>query len=101
MHGEVLLPRERTPHGRWYKAPMPADLHLARNELAPTGELRIGVAVSPSPSAIFVVRDATNGALRGVTIDLGRALAQSLGVPVRFVEYASSGAITAAADKEE
>ena len=78
---------------------MKPDLDSARRELAPTGTLRVGVAVSPSPSAIFVIRD--GGALRGVTIDLGRALATSLGVPVTFVEYASSGAITAAADKGE
>ncbi len=60
----------------------------------------MGVAVSPSPSAIFAVKDAS-GALRGVTIDLGNALAQALGVPVEFVIYASSGAITAAAGKGE
>jgi polar amino acid transport system substrate-binding protein len=80
---------------------MNAHTDSARKELAPDGVLRIGVAVSPSPSAIFVVRDASGGSLRGVTIDLGRALGESLGVPVRFIEYASSGAITAAADKGE
>jgi polar amino acid transport system substrate-binding protein len=65
-------------------------------ELAPTGKLRVGIAVSPAPSAIFAVKSEKRE-LKGVTIDLGSALARKLGVPVQFVEYASSGAITAAA----
>ena len=73
------------------------DAAAALKELAPSGKLRVGVAVSPAPSAIFAIRDEKSGALRGVTIDLGNALAKKLGVPVQFVEYASSGAITAAA----
>ena len=83
------------------KRTMNQAMESARKELSPSGVLRIGVAVSPSPSAIFVVRDAVACGLRGVTVDLGRALAESLGVPVRFIEYASSGAITVAADKGE
>lgn len=73
----------------------------AERELAPTGRIRVAIAVSPSPSAIFAIRDARTGALRGVTLDLGAALAQRLGVPAQFVEYASSGAITSAADAGE
>jgi polar amino acid transport system substrate-binding protein len=79
---------------------MDSDSTAARRELAPTGKLRVGVAVSPSPSAIFALKDAS-GTLRGVTIDLGNALAGALGVPAEFVLYASSGAITAAAGKSE
>jgi len=78
-----------------------ATSDAARSELAPTGRIRIGIVVSPMPSAIFAIRDAATGTLRGVTIDLGRALGQRLGVAVQFIEYPSSGAITAAAGSGE
>lgn len=77
-----------------------ANIDDVKRELAPTGKIRIGIAVSPSASAIFAIRG-PGGALKGVTLDLGDALGARLGVPVQFVEYASSGAITAAAGKGE
>jgi polar amino acid transport system substrate-binding protein len=64
-------------------------------ELTPTGKLRVAVAVSPSPSALYVIKE--NGTLRGVAIDLGAALAKKLGVPVEYVPYLASGEITQAA----
>ncbi len=63
------------------------------NELAPTGTLRVGVAVAPSPSPLFVVKDAA-GAPRGVTVDLGRALASEAGLPVEFVTAPNTGELT-------
>jgi polar amino acid transport system substrate-binding protein len=66
-------------------------------ELVPTGKLRVAIAVSPVPSALYVVEDARDQ-YRGVAIDLGSALAQKLGVAVEFVPYLASGAITADAD---
>ena len=48
-------------------------------ELTPAGKLRVGVAFAPSPSPLFVVKD-EDGTPRGVTVDLGHALAQELGV---------------------
>lgn len=77
--------------------PVTVDREQARKELAPTGALRVAVAVSPAPSALYAIKDPASGRLRGVTIDLGSALAQSLGVPVEFVPYLASGEITAAA----
>jgi polar amino acid transport system substrate-binding protein len=74
-----------------------ASDEAARMELAPTGTLRVGVAVAPNVGAGNVAKDA-KGTLRGVAIDLGRELAQKLGVPVAFVEYPNSGALTNAAD---
>jgi polar amino acid transport system substrate-binding protein len=65
----------------------------ALKELTPTGQLRVGVAVAPARSALFVVRD-TNGKLSGVTVDLGTALANKLGVPVEFIEAHNSGELT-------
>jgi polar amino acid transport system substrate-binding protein len=63
------------------------------NELAPTGKLRVGVVVAPAKSAFFAVKEA-NGQPRGVTVDLGTALAQKLGVPVEFMIAPNSGEVT-------
>lgn len=53
-----------------------------RSALAPTGTLRVGVYPG-SPTSL--VRGPGAGEMRGVTVDIGRALAQRLGVPVDFV----------------
>ena len=74
-----------------------ANDEAAKKELAPSGTLRVGIAVAPSPGAGNVGKD-EKGNLSGVAVDLGRALAKELGVPVAFVEYANSGALTDAAD---
>jgi polar amino acid transport system substrate-binding protein len=66
----------------------------ARKELAPTGKLRVGIAVAPLPGAGNVARDGTG--YRGVAIDLGMELAGKLGVPVEYVPYPHSGALTEA-----
>lgn len=71
-----------------------------RNELAPTGELRVAVPVAPAVSATFAVRDAA-GELHGPTVELGRRLAEAVGVPAQFVTYSGSGAITSAGPRDE
>ncbi len=75
-----------------------ADDDAARKELTSTGKLRVAVAVSPAPSALYVVKG-PGGQLRGVAIDLGAALAKKLNVPVEYVPYLASGEITEAASK--
>lgn len=60
-------------------------------QLAPTGQLRIAVAIAPSPSAQFAVRD--GDAIRGVAVTLGRALAGTLGVPPAILPHNGSGEI--------
>ncbi len=67
-------------------------------ELAPTGKLRVAIAVAPSPSALFTIRDKPDSTPRGVPVTLGTALAEKLGVPVELVIYQASGEITNAAD---
>jgi polar amino acid transport system substrate-binding protein len=62
-------------------------------ELASSGKLKVGVVAAPAMSAFFVTRDA-GGAPRGVTIDLGAALAKTLGVPVEFFVAPNSGEVT-------
>jgi polar amino acid transport system substrate-binding protein len=52
-------------------------------ELAPTGELRVGIYPG-SPTSWVRLPD---GSSAGVAHDLGTLLAQRLGVPVRLVEY--------------
>jgi polar amino acid transport system substrate-binding protein len=70
-----------------------ADDAAAIKELTPTGKLRVAVAISPAPSALYAVKDAASGKLRGVTIDLGTALAKKLGAEPQFLEYLASGEI--------
>ena len=62
-------------------------------ELVPTGKLRVAIAVSPSPSSLYAVKDSETGKFRGVTVDLGTALAKKLGVPVEFLPHLASGEI--------
>jgi polar amino acid transport system substrate-binding protein len=60
-------------------------------ELAPTGKLRIAIAVAPSPSAQFAIKDGDG--YRGVAVTLGGALAKKLGVPAEIVPHQASGEI--------
>lgn len=60
-------------------------------QLAPTGKLRVAIAVSPSPSAQFAIKDGDS--YRGVAVMLGTALAQKLGVPVELLAHQASGEI--------
>ena len=70
-------------------------------ELAPTGKLRIAIAVAPSPSAQFAIKDAATGAYRGVAIVLGQALAKKLGVDAELIVHSGSGEIqNSAADNK-
>jgi polar amino acid transport system substrate-binding protein len=62
-------------------------------ELVASGKLRVGVVAAPAASAFFVTRDAA-GEPHGVTVDLGSALAQRLGVPVEFFVAPNSGVVT-------
>lgn len=60
-------------------------------QLAPTGTLRVAIAVSPSPSAQFAIKDGNT--YRGVAVILGTALAKKLGVPVTILPHDASGEI--------
>ena len=62
-------------------------------ELIPTGKLRFGVAFAPKMSALFVIKQA-EGTPRGITADLGRALAKKLGAPVEFLVAPNTGVLT-------
>jgi polar amino acid transport system substrate-binding protein len=66
-------------------------------ELAPTGRLRVAIAVAPAPSAFWATRDAA-GSLRGLTVALGALVATRAGLAIEFVIFPSSGEIVKAAD---
>jgi polar amino acid transport system substrate-binding protein len=68
-------------------------------EIAPTGALRVAIGIGPSASPFWATRNASTGAAQGVTVELAKAAAAKLGVPLKLVEYPNSGEITAAAAK--
>ncbi|TXN43181.1 ABC transporter substrate-binding protein, partial [Methylobacterium sp. WL7] len=68
--------------------PSPAALH----DLAPTGTLRAAINLG-NP---VLARSGADGPA-GVSVDLARALAQRLGVPVTFVTFPGAGAVSASA----
>src|SRR5262249_61127051 len=53
---------------------MAAAADQAIKELAPTGKLRVGVAVGPAASGLWCVGDAATGKGRGVPVEVGTAL---------------------------
>jgi len=62
----------------------------ARQALAPTGKLRVGLQLG---SPHNVVRDPVSGAMKGVGFDLGKELARRLEVPFEPVLYPSVGTL--------
>ena len=71
-------------------ASVPSVPPAARAELASTGKLRVGLILS---NEVLVTKDPGTGELRGVTVNLGKALAQRLGVPFEPVGYANPAAL--------
>lgn len=72
-----------------------------RQELLPTGKLRVGIGVGAAPSAFWAVKDPATGQPRGVTVDLANALARKLNAPLQLVVYPNSGEVVAAGPKGE
>jgi len=60
----------------------------ATQELAPSGTLRVGLNYG---NFLLVLKDAPDGAPRGIAPDLGRELGKRLGVPVEFVKFKQAG----------
>jgi polar amino acid transport system substrate-binding protein len=69
----------------------------AMKELAPSGKLRVGIVYAPVMSTFFVLKEG-EGKARGVTVDIGEALARKLNLPVEFVLYPNSGQVTDAVE---
>jgi polar amino acid transport system substrate-binding protein len=77
-----------------------ADELSSTREIAPTGSLRVAVAVGPAASTFWATRDPASGQPRGVTVELAKAAAAKLRVPLKLVEYQNSGEIAGAAAKD-
>jgi polar amino acid transport system substrate-binding protein len=67
--------------------------HADLKQVAPTGQLRGGVVTAPAASTFFAVKDG-NGEVRGITVDLLRALADVLKLPLALQVYDNSGQVT-------
>ncbi|WP_439370130.1 ABC transporter substrate-binding protein [Bradyrhizobium sp. DASA03120] len=76
---------------------MPALAEGLKDEIAPTGKLRVAIAISPAGGAFWSTR--TEAGFAGVPVDLGKEMAAQLGVPVEYVVHQNSGQITDAAGK--
>jgi polar amino acid transport system substrate-binding protein len=66
-----------------------------KDEIAPTGKLRVAIGISAAGGAYWSTK--TEDGYAGVPVDLGKAMADQLGVPVVYVAYSNSGQITDAA----
>jgi polar amino acid transport system substrate-binding protein len=74
----------------------PASADALKDEIAPTGKLRVAIGISPAGGAFWSTKNQAGG-YAGVPVDLGKAMAAQLGVPVEYVAYPNSGQITDAA----
>jgi polar amino acid transport system substrate-binding protein len=74
----------------------PAGADPLKDQIAPTGKLRVGIGVSAAGGAYWSKKNEA-GEYTGVPVDLGKAMAAQLGVPVEYVAYSNSGLITDAA----
>src|SRR5215469_15346355 len=77
---------------------MPANADGLRDEIAPTGKLRVAIGISAAGGAFWSTKTESGG-YAGVPVDLGKEMAAQLGVPVEYVAYPNSGQITYAASK--
>jgi polar amino acid transport system substrate-binding protein len=74
-----------------------ASADALKDEIAPTGKLRVAIAISPAGGAFWSTRTETGFA--GVPVDLGKEMAAQLGVPVEYVVHNNSGQIVDATGK--
>ena len=77
---------------------VPASADPLKDEIAPTGKLRVAIAISPAGGAFWSTKTETGG-YAGVPVDLGKEMAAQLGVPVEYIVHQNSGQITDAASK--
>ena len=74
------------------------DFAKAKDELAPTGRLRAAINRG---NGVLVQADPVTGELSGVTLDLARAAAERLGLPVDFAIYDGAGRVFDALKRNE
>src|SRR6478672_6625077 len=76
---------------------MPAAADALKDEIAPTGKLRVAIAISPAGGAFWSTK--TENGFAGVPVDLGKEMAARLGVPLEYVVHNNSGQIVDATSK--
>src|SRR3954464_1383621 len=76
---------------------MPALADGLKDEIAPTGKLRVAIAISPAGGAFWSTK--TEAGYAGVPVDLGKEMAAQLGVPVEYIVHQNSGQIVDAVSK--
>ena len=77
---------------------VPASADPLKDEIAPTGKLRVALAISTA-GGVFWSTKTEAGGYAGVPVNLGREMAAQIGVPVEYVPYQNSGQITDVAAK--
>ena len=76
---------------------IPALADGLKDAIAPTGKLRVAIAISAAGGAFWSTK--TEAGYAGVPVDLGKEMADQLGVPVEYVVHQNSGQITDATSK--
>jgi polar amino acid transport system substrate-binding protein len=76
----------------------PASADALKDEIAPTGKLRVAIAISPAGGAFWSTKTEAGG-YAGVPVDLGKEMAAQLGVPVEYIAHQNSGQIVDAVSK--
>ena len=61
-----------------------------KEELAPTGKLRVGLNYQ---NFLLVLGDGPDGQPRGIAPDLGRELARRVGVPIEYMKFQAAGTL--------
>src|SRR5215218_3253015 len=97
MFNDALPRLARLVLGVFVMTAGPACADALKDEIAPTGKLRVAIAISPAGGAFWSTKTATGYA--GVPVDLGKAMAEQLGVPVEYIAHNNSGQIVDAASK--
>ena len=69
-----------------------AHADALKDEIAPSGKLRVAIAISPAGGAFWSTKNEAGG-YAGVPVDLGKEMAAQLGVPVEYVVHQNSGQI--------
>src|SRR5947199_5512020 len=78
--------------------PVPAGADALKDEIAPTGKLRVAIAISPAGGAFWSTKNEAGG-YAGVPVDLGKEMAAQLGIPLELVPHQNSGQIVDAVSK--
>ncbi len=73
----------------------------ARQQLAPTGNVRAAISVGPTANTFRATLDPATNHPRGMAVDLAHALGRQLGAPVALVTYTNYVDLLKAAGRGE